>query len=345
MWVRLGRRIEMTRSMSAFVPALSGCARMACLLLALGTPVQGHACDLCAIYTATEQRESRTGIRVGVAEQFTSSNTLQQSGEKVDNPAGQRLNSSITQFLAGYNFTPRIGLQLNLPLITRAFRRVEGMDVVNGDESGIGDLSLIVNGEAYRGVTEDSVIRLSLLGGLKLPSGNSRRLKEELAGSHQGDHEMPGMNAVPSAVHGHDLALGSGSTDGVLGAQLFWSRQRMFVTGAVQYLLRTEGDFKYEYANDLMWSGGPGVFALLDHSYSLGVQAVVSGESKGKDDLAGTRQNDTALTALFVGPSVLFTWGMTAGAELAVDVPFEQNNSALQLVRDYRLRGGFTWRF
>ncbi|HEX7407536.1 MAG TPA: hypothetical protein VF515_07790, partial [Candidatus Binatia bacterium] len=88
-----------------------------------------------------------------------------------------------------------------------------------------------------------------------------------------------------------------------------------------------------------------GVFALLDHSYSLGVQAVVSGESKGKDDLAGTRQNDTALTALFVGPSVLFTWGMTAGAELAVDVPFEQNNSALQLVRDYRLRGGFTWRF
>ncbi|HEX7408771.1 MAG TPA: hypothetical protein VF515_14115, partial [Candidatus Binatia bacterium] len=137
---------------------------MACLLLALGTPVQGHACDLCAIYTATEQRESRTGIRVGVAEQFTSSNTLQQSGEKVDNPAGQRLNSSITQFLAGYNFTPRIGLQLNLPLITRAFRRVEGMDVVNGDESGIGDLSLIVNGEAYRDVTEDSVIRLSLLG-------------------------------------------------------------------------------------------------------------------------------------------------------------------------------------
>jgi len=307
----------------------------ALLASSLGAHAPAFACDLCAIYIGTEQRESRTGLFGGIAEQYSDYETLQRGGKQVPNPAGERLHSFITQVVVGYNFTPRIALQINVPLITRDFRRQEASGIVNGDESGLGDLSLLGSWAAYIGVTENTIARLTLLGGLKLPSGNSRRLKEELRES--GD--------VESGIHGHDLALGSGSVDGIVGAQLFWSGRRVFLTGAVQYLLRTEGDFDYQFANDLIWSGGPGEFILLTHQYTVGVQAELTGESKGNDTLAGVRGTDTAITALYLGPDVRFTWGTSLGANLAVDLPVLQNNSALQIVPNFRLRGGATWRF
>jgi len=332
-----------------------------------GVPAVARACDLCAIYSATELRESRTGLRLGVAEQFASYNTLQRDGEEVANPAGEWLNSTITQFVAGYNLTPRLGVQVNVPLISRYFRRQEATGVAHGDESGIGDLSLLANYGAYSDVTENGVVRLNLIGGFKLPSGNSHRLKEELAEpGHQHDgaaafDQIPerfqpaggfGLHhggdddaEMPSGIHGHDLALGSGSLDGVFGAQLFWSWQRLFLQSAIQYIVRTQGSFDYQYADDLMWSGGPGAFVLVGHDYTLGVQAVLSGESKGKDTLAGMPADDTAITSFYAGPGLLFTWGTSLGAELAGDIPLVQNNSALQIVPDYRVRGGFSWRF
>jgi hypothetical protein len=301
----------------------------------LGWGAPALACDLCAIYIGTEQRVSRTGLFAGIAEQYTDYGTWQRGGEQVPNTPGERLHSFFTQVVGGYSFTPRIALQVNLPIISRVYRRQEASGIVDGDESGPGDLSLIGSWAAYVGVTENTITRLTLLGGLKLPSGNSHRLKEELQESDE----------VQSGIHGHDLTLGSGSVDGIVGAQLFTSWGRLFLTGAVQYLLRTEGDFDYEFANDLIWGGGPGEYVLLTHQYTVGIQAELTGESKGNDTLNGMRQTDTAITALYMGPNVLFTWGTSLGANLAVDLPLVQNNSSLQIVPNFRLRGGATWRF
>jgi hypothetical protein len=333
----------------------SGSLAMVPVALVLGCSVPAHACDLCAIYTATELRESRPGIHVGVAEQYTDYPRLQESGHDVDNPANERLQSSITQLLVGYTFTPRLAVQVNLPVIAREYHRLEQTGVVDGNVNGIGDLSLVGNVTAYSKVMENSLVRLDLLGGLKLPSGNSHRLKEELTephhdGSgaslsvarHAGD---PDDGEIMSGIHGHDLALGSGSVDGIIGAQFFGSWRRAFFSAAIQYALRTEGDFDYEYANDLMWSGGPGAFVLLHHEYTLGMQAMFTGESKGKDALDGEEMDDTAITALYLGPALTFTWSSSLAAEFAVDLPVIQNNSALQIVPDYRLRGGVTWSF
>lgn len=341
--------------------------RMGAALLGAGLllTARAHACDVCAVYTATELREARVGPRLGVAEQFTSFTTLQDGGREVPNPAGERLNSSITQVIAGYNLTPRFGLQLGLPIISRTYRRLEDGRAVDGDESGVGDLTLVGNWLALSRAGEQSVLRISLLGGLKLPSGDPDRLREESAEGHHHDEETglrrgitplhtepsPGGEApvehheAESGIHGHDLALGSGSVDGIVGGTLFYSWRRLFVTAAGQYAIRTEGAFGYTYANDLSWSGGPGVLAVLTHRATLGVQTLFSGETKGKDDLQGVAADDTGITALYLGPGFTFTWGTSLGAEIAADLPVVQNNTALQIVADYRLRGGLSWRF
>ena len=191
-------------------------------------------------------------------------------------------------------------------------------------------------------VGESSVVPLSLFGGVKFPTGNSDRLGEELDEGHHSaggdadggevqergvteEHAHDGEGDVQrvarhvhdgiddeedaaSGIHGHDLALGSVSYDGIVGRRLFASWQRAFLSGTVQYTTTTAGDFDYAYANGLTWSGGPGIYPWLGDDSTLGLMAVLSGQAKGNDEVDGVTLDDTAITSLFVGPGLLFTW-------------------------------------
>ena len=303
-------------------------------VLALVGAARVHACDVCAIYTATEQREARTGFRIGIAEQFTRFATLQDDGHKIDNP-GEHMNSSITQLVIGYDFNSRLGVQFTLPVIDRAFRREQQGVLTSGTVAGIGDASLLGLVRPFNYVTERSVLRTSLIGGLKFPTGSSHLLDEELNESEGG----------PLGVHGHDLALGSGSYDGIIGGSMFASWRRFYWSTAVQYMMRTTGSIDYRYANEVTWGGGPGVYPFVTHDGTVSLQALVSGEHKGLDSLAGEPAEDTGITAVYMGPSVAFTWGTQLAGEIGADFPILQNNTSVQLVPDYRLHVAVGWRF
>lgn len=343
---------------------LLGPRSLACLGLAVATLVpalRARACDVCAIYTATEERESQPGFRIAVAEQFTRFATLKTDGEEIPNP-GERLNSSITQLILGYDVNTRFGFQLTLPVIVRDFRRRENGVITSGDETGLGDMSLIGIVRPYSYMSDRVTVRTSLLGGLEFPTGSADRLREEshhaeephdeedgggIADHHEGhDHGGEGEEDLgPIGVHGHDLALGSGSFDGIIGGTLFASWDRFFWTTAVQYAMRTEGSFDYRYANDLTWSGGPAVFPWLEHDSSVAVSAIISGEHKGTDTVDGEEADDTGITAVYMGPEISVTLGSRFLFDIAADFPLVQDNTATQIVPDYRIRGALAWRF
>lgn len=74
------------------------------------------------------------------------------------------------------------------------------------------------------------------------------------------------------------------------------------------------------------------------------MQGLLSGETKGLDSINETCLNDTGVTSLYLGPYFGFGWGTHLMAEIGADLSVLQNNTALQIVPDYRLRGGVTWR-
>ncbi len=321
-------------------------------------PQHACACDICAVYTGTELQESRSGLRVGIAEQFTHAATLQNDGEDTDNPADEWLDSSITQLLIGYGVHPRVFLQANVPIIYRSFQRAHGTGTERSSESGVGDLSLHAIGTAYSHVSENSLQRVSVSVGVKLPTGSPSRLREELGGdAHADDPNIPPvfrshrfwprhtMSGPPSGIHGHDLALGTGSTDVILGAQWIGTYRRLYGTAMLQYFVRTEGSFDYTYANETIVSGGPGVFVWLSHASTLGVQSLLTVDTKGTDVMHGERLGDTGMTILYAGPAVHWTWKTNLSADVAIDVPAIRNNTALQIMPDIRVRTGFVWRF
>jgi hypothetical protein len=322
------------------------------------------ACDVCSIYIGTTKQEQARGPFIAIAQQFTSFTTLQLDGEQIPNFDDEKIDSSITQFVLGYTVNPRLHFQFNVPLISRHFRRATLTGTETDDETGIGDVSLAGRYSLVQRVVPRSIINLDLMLGVKFPTGNTDRLGEESVevegeeadegttalrfDRHPGPKDLPrhdGPGGTISGVHGHDLTLGTGSFDAFVGASSFTTYRRAFFSGAIQYMVRTEGDFDYTFANDLQWEGGPGAYLLLNHNYTLALQAWFLGESKGKDTQAGVRLDDTAITALYLGPRLTFSYSTRSHADIGVAFPLIQNTTELQLVPDYRLRAAWVWHF
>ena len=284
-----------------------------------------RACDLCSIYSAQEAQGGGKGFFAGAAEQFTHFGTLQNNNQ--GEPAnGEYIDSSVSQVFAGYNFNSRLGLQFNLPFIYRAY----GSATANGSESGIGDASLVANVVLWRLGVGKFDFNWTALGGIKFPTGNSHWL---------------GQPDFAPGIGGHDLALGSGSWDGLVGTGFSVRAGRWFLDGQMQYGIRTEGDFQHQYANDWTWSGGPGAYLVLNDNYTIALQAVVSGESKGMDTFAGVPDPDSAERIVYLGPEIVFTWSENLSAHIGADLPVSINETGEQLVPDYRIHAAVTWRF
>lgn len=305
--------------------------------LSMSYALPAFSCDLCAIYRGTEAKLSKPGFNVGVFEQFTHFGTLQDNGEEVPDEVGQYMDSSITQFIVGYQINERGGLQVNVPYISRTFRRPEGFDIDKGTESGLGDLSLTGNLRLFEEVGLDTIFIWDAFGGVKFPTGDAGRLKEEF-------DETEVAGAPESGIHGHDLALGSGSYDVVIGASASYHWKRIFTTAAVQYAIRTRGAYGYRYADDLNWSVKPGGYLYLTDEATAGLQLALTGESKGKDRFQDESAADTGITSVFVGPELSFTWKEKLSVDLGADFPVARHNTSLQIVPDYKIRAALVWR-
>ncbi|MCB0319060.1 MAG: hypothetical protein KDD56_09910, partial [Bdellovibrionales bacterium] len=198
------------------------------------------ACDFCAVFNQVEIEEgSAKSFKLGLAHQFThqSSNIIRPEG--LESFPGQYLDSNITQVISSYRFTDRFGVQLNLPLIYRKYRRVLDDNIDKGSEKGVGDLVILGTLSPIRMHKEKSTLVWDLFAGAKLATGNSDPLKQERElfleslTRHGGDNQ--------SLVGGDDIALGSGSTDGIFGTSLFYQLYNFFLSGQVQYAVRTKG--------------------------------------------------------------------------------------------------------
>ena len=334
-------------------------------LVATGV-MPARACDLCGCYTPQletmlemEPAASKSwwnGFYGAIGEQFTHFGTVSIDGREASNPTGQYENSSITQFVAGYTINDRFAVQLNIPFIYREFKRPAGFAIDRGTVSGLGDISLLLNTVVFQYSSAarkefdvsgknpvavvhepDFTISAVLLTGLNFPTGDTSRIKEEF-------HEVEIPGAPPSGIHGHDLALGTGSYDGIFGGLMSLRYKSFFAQANVQYALRGDGLHQYDFANDLTWDGGPGYYLIRNRQTIVGLQFIVSGEHKDLDRFRGAPAEDTGITSVFVGPRIVASRGRWS-ALLEADLPVLMENTSLQVVADYRLRGGISFHF
>ncbi len=174
------------------------------------------------------------------------------------------------------------------------------------------------------------------------------------AGHHHGDEEeeepapqssgatTPG-HSHNSAVEGHDLTLGSGSVDGIIGTGLFYRTGDFYATAGGQYVLRSTGAAGYRYGDLLTWRVAPGYLLINDSEKVVGLQLNVSGEHHDPNRLYGARDHGYA-DVIYAGPEVM-AQGENLSLNLGLDLPVKYHAEGLTLAPDYRARLHFNWRF
>ena len=83
----------------------------------------------------------------------------------------------------------------------------------------------------------------------------------------------------------------------------------------------------------------------MREKYTVGLQAICSGEHKPRDTFRDARSEDTGITAVYLGPELSVTYKDRVSAEFGADFPVSIDNTALQAVPDFRLRAAVSVRF
>ena len=307
------------------------------------------ACDTCASFSANLSADAPQGTwQIGLAQRHTHFDG-RATGFIVDNSifdTEQWMDSSITQFFAQYQLSEQFSLQLTYPFIVRKYKRVLENQVDTGEEYGFGDLTILGQFYPIRYQSGDQLALVQLYSGIKLATGDSDRLREER------DSELDSRNLIfrhnsenGTLVGGDDLALGSGSTDVLFGVNFQLGNDRAYFDGDLQYVLRNEGDFDFEYGDEIAWHVGPGYRLLLKHDFSLSLRARLSGESKADDRVLSETIAGSSHDRVFLGPEIAMTFGNSVGANFAVDIPIERESSQEGVEADYRFQGHVSYWF
>lgn len=309
------------------------------------------ACDFCACDLPDMGLGNHVGWHASLSEQFTHFGTLQENGRSIPNPVGERLDSSVTQIHLGYDFAHALGVQVSVPIVHRAFRRVANGVIENGSVSGFGDVSVLAHWAPIHIQRSEFLATARFFGGISLPTGDSSRVLEEAAESGaaaSGPAEGEGTaqaSQVESGIHGHDLTLGSGSVSGLFGVDTRLQWKRLFLTAGIEAVVHTKGAHGYTFADEMNFHGSLGAFLIDGENLNVALSAECTGSSKGQDVFQGERATDTSSTVVYLGPQISANWAKRYHAEVGVQFPVVRENSGVQAVPDYRVSATFGVRF
>lgn len=316
--------------------------------LAFSRPL--FACDICAIYTSSSMAAHEKGsYTIAISEQLTSFDRAESEPENSIRDGELVRSFSTTQFAFAYDVSEVFGLQVNLPMIGRRFDRIEGYRAETMDDLGLGDMAVLGSYSVMNDQEADWTNLASVTIGIKLPTGDTGVLEDVSEEGARDGESLASLKhhtvAVNSGVGGRVLTFGSGSVDFIFGANSFLRYQKMILLTQVQYTLRTEGDYDYEFADDFVFTTGPGVFLYNQHPYNFAVRAALSGEFKGKDNFAGEVVQGSQVSNLYLGPETILIWDDRVNATLGLDFRVTGEDTDATVVPETRLRLSMAYSF
>lgn len=329
-------------------PMKKALATIFVILLIGAAPV--WACQPCAVYSATELHGfSETRMTIGVSNVFTK---YQSNGGLRRPRDGEILREyNTTEISATYDFNKRWSVQASLPIISREFYEFQDFRRRTDNDAGIGDVSLLGYYVPVIHADLDTTFYWGLSTGVKFPTGDTDSLQEAEQESFSRlsfeDSQLAHHVGSVSGIQGRGPTLGSGSFDFPFGTRIFARYKRFFFYGSFQYTVRTEGDYNYQFDDDIVWNAGPAAYLYLgDHDFSIALRAVLSGEDKGDDEVNGETLDNTSISNVYLGPEILITARGRFTGELGVDIPVSTTSSSDALEEpDYRIRAAVGYRF
>ncbi|MBI2001624.1 MAG: transporter [candidate division NC10 bacterium] len=260
--------------------------------------------------------------------------TLKEGTKSVADPKDQALTTFEEDITFVYGATRDLTLAVTLPILERRLR----FDTPSGERktitaNGLGDVTLAGAYRFYRRDVERSTTQLSVLGGLKLPTGATTI----------GDSDLPRLTGGTGTRLSPSLQLGSGSVDGIVGLAGFHNVDRLSFYADVQGKLNTEGaqDFRaghrvfYDLTADYVFLPERNLFLILE------LNGVVSGHA----DQVGRTVPDSGGHLLFLSPGIQYLPIPNLILEGSVQIPIYRDLNGRQLAPDWSTVVGLRYLF
>ena len=215
-----------------------------------------------------------------------------------------------------------------VPYLSKEMELTKNGNRVSRDISGWGDLKLLGKYQLYQRDTKRATLRITFLGGIKLPTG------KDGASDDRGPLPRP-------------LQLGSGSVDVLGGPIITYVKNRIGLNAEVSYRKNTQAK-GYQFGD--VWSANlamgyriyPRVYKTYPSPYSSVFVELLS-EFSGKDRKEGIEQENTGKKILVLSPGVQFVLSRTFLLETSLQVPLYQYYNGEQLGVDYAYTFGLRW--
>ena len=305
------------------------------VVLPLIVAAPAFACDFCSIYTPLNISERQAGrLDLGVREDLLGYSKTRLDGNNVDHSlAIQNQKINVTELTAQYSLTDRFSALLAVPIISETFKRRINGAFDRDSESGVGDVALYGDVVlARKAQAKGGYFQWDLFGGVKLPSGSTDRLTESANGS---------STYSETGIYGGSVTTGTGSYDFPIATGIHNESNNWLLDALIQYNLRTQGDYSYQFGNDLRWNVGFGRRFYEDSDFTFAAQLFLSGLSKAKDQQNGLDVVDSGQSFVAIGPKIEMIFSNRYTLFVRVDAPITSSNDGLQTLEDHRVQIGF----
>ena len=281
-------------------------------LIALHAPAS-HACEFCTLHNGLGQYNNQ-GDFVSLTYRVTTASTTVDGGSAVQPSTGEKLVINTTQLYYQHSFSDALKVQAVLPYIQKTSST---SGVTNDTSSGVGDAIVMARYTFWGDATQFA----AAIVGVKLPTGGKK-------------------TDSATGVFNPDLALGTGSTDPLLGAVYNHNIGNWNYSADALYKFAGKGFDSYQFGNVL--NLGLGCYYRLHDNFNAGLG--LSGEIMAADNDGNGTVDSTGGTVFFASPAVQYTLD-NFYAELAYQLPVYRNFIGTQLVVDNKMIASVRYAF
>jgi hypothetical protein len=299
--------------------------------LAYMFPIRAAAqvCNYCARPFELTPTKKADRVHTGVQFQYIYRGYVEGATANKETSKDEKVADTVINLYGQYDIDKDLSVEVNVPFISRAYSRYGPRENLSERETNLGDLVSIVSYNILSPRAKYDVITWQVRGGVKLPTGDSDYLRQE---------QDPSIYNSSTLVRGRDIAFGSGSVDIPLGTRVIYAEQGLFAFGDAGYILRTEGDYDYQYGNTLSLAGAFGGTVVSDARRSVRLAGVLRWDDRAQDSLSGSSVANSGNSVLALGPAIEAVFRDALQAHFEITTPVFRDANGAQLLPDYQLQ-------
>lgn len=301
----------------------------AALMCGLPTRATAQVCNYCARPFELAPTKKAERVHTGVQFEYIYRGYVEGETANKETSKDEKVADTVINLYGQYDVDKNFSIEVNVPFISRAYSRYAPRENLSERETDLGDLMSTVSYNILSPQSKYDVMTWQIRGGVKLPTGDSSYLRQE---------RDPSIVNSSTLVRGRDIAFGSGSVDIPLGTRIIYAEQGLFAFGDVGYILRTEGDYDYQYGNTLSLAGAFGGTVVNEAKRSVRLAGVLRWDDRAEDSLSGSSVENSGNSVLALGPAVEAVFRDALQAHFEITTPVFRDANGAQLLPDYQLQ-------